>query len=155
MGDTAMVVGGYLLLCYLTIYVGLNRILMLLIPRGIPNRMVGSVALMAAVLVFAHLVPLFTVFYFNDFREFEYGWHQAFNIVWSVTEVFQYSNFISPMGASLVLVTMCALVIFGLNLLLSTRDVMLVRVSEPPRVREDRLSENAVTARVADPFGDQ
>lgn len=145
-GRDSVIVAGYLLLGYLAFYLGLNRLLMLGLPKTIPARMLGSITLLAVTLLLAHLIPLLIAFYWNDYREFDYAWHQAFNIVWSVNEAIENgplnratAAFSSQIGASMLIVTLCAIVIFGLNLVLCTRDVLLVRVAEPPRVREDKL----------------
>ncbi len=151
-GDSSVVAAGYMLLCYLVIYLGINRLLMMAFSRQLPVRMIGSTALLIVLLVLAHLLPLLFVYYMNDYREFDYGWHQAFNIVWSTTEAVE--NLSLDIGASIVIVTLCAIAVFGLNLLLSTRDVMLVRVAQPPRVRDEVGAETQAAASPADPFAD-
>lgn len=152
-GRNSVIATGYMLLCYLAIYLGFNRIVMLAVPKYLPGRMVASVALMVVTLVFAHLIPLFLVYYFNDYRQFDYGWHQAFNIIWSTNEAMDSVSL--DIGASIVIVTLFAIGIFGLNLLLSTKDVMLVRVAQPPRVREEEsIDEPAEEPEAPNPFED-
>lgn len=151
-GRTSLVPIGYLLWCYLAIYLGTTRLLMLAVSRQVPARMIGSVALTIVILLLAHLLPLLTVFYLNDYRDFDYGWHQAFNIVWSVNEAVESLSL--DIGVSIVIVTLCAIGIFGLNLVLSTRDVMMVRVAQPPRVREDDGSTGVSEKVTIDPFAD-
>lgn len=148
-GSNSLIAAGYLLLCYLAIYLGLNRMLLMAISKQLPGRMVGSVAVLSVMLILTHLLPLLAVYYWNDYREFDYGWHQAFNIPWSVTEALDRVSL--DIGASIVIVTLCAIGIFGLNLVLCTRDVMLVRVAQPPRVRqEDQQIELQISK--PDPF---
>ena len=134
-GSTSIIALGVLLVCYLIIYLGLTRLILLGVSKQMPGRMVGSFSVLLVLLIFGHLIPWLGVYYLNDFREYEYGWHQAFNIYWSVIEVADRVSL--DIGASIVIVSLCAIVIFGLNLVLCTRDVMLVRVSQPPRVREE------------------
>ena len=150
MGRSSIQYVGYLLLCYLTIYAGVNRLLMMGIARHVPARMLGSVALMAVSLLVMHLVPLVIVFFFNDYREFPYDWHQAFNIIWTCEEA---SDGLSlPVEVSMGILTLASIAIFGLNLVLSTRDVMLVRITEPPR---NQAENQAPAVRPAvDPFAD-
>ncbi len=150
--DAASITIGFLLLCYLVFYVGLNRLLMMLVPRQIPARMLASIALMIATLVMAHMLPLFFAYYANDYRDFGYAWHQAFNIFWTIDEVD--SRFSLDIGASMVIVTLCAIAIFGLNLVFCTRDVMLVRVVVPPRIRQDDSLNQPAPPVPADPFAD-
>lgn len=151
-GRDSVIAVGYLMLCYLAIYVGVNRLLMMLVPKHLPGRMLGSVAMLAVLLIMAHLLPLLAVYYWNDYREFDYGWHQAFNIFWSTSEAID--SFSLDIGASMAVVTLCAIAIFGLNLVLCTRDVMLVRVALPPRVREEVSLEEGGVPQPADPFAD-
>ncbi|MCA9134570.1 MAG: hypothetical protein KDA45_15490, partial [Planctomycetales bacterium] len=154
-GDSSMVATGYLLLCYLAIYLGANRLLLLLLPRHLPGRMVTSVALLTVLLVMSHLLPLFAVYFANDYRDFDYGWHQALNIPWSTQEVLDSGSLDSlswDIGATMVIVTLCATAIFGLNLVLCTRDVMLVRVALPPRIRQEIGLAQPIKPQPADPF---
>ena len=109
--------------------------MMLGLGRHFSARMVGSTALLIVMLLLAHLVPWVLVFYYNDYRDFPYGWHQAFNIWLSLSEA--NSQLSLDIGASILIVTLCAIGIFGLNLLFSCRDVLLVRVALPPRVRAE------------------
>ncbi len=150
MGRSSIQYVGYLLLCYLTIYAGLNRILIMGLSKHMPARMLGSVALMAVTLLAMHMIPLVIVYYFNDYREFAYDWHQAFNIVWTCDEA---SNGLAlPVEVSIGILTLASIAIFGLNLVLSTRDVMLVRIAEPPRVQAEK--KVAVEIRMPDPFAE-
>lgn len=158
-GRDSVVVAGFMLLCYLVIYLGLNRLLLLAVPKTMPARMLASVALLSVILVFSHLLPLVVVYYLNDYRDFAYGWHQAFNIFWSINEALDnltlnrsMNAFSSEIGLSIVLITLCAISIFGLNLLLCTRDVLLVRVAQPPRVQEDEGRDQSGQAPSIDPF---
>lgn len=70
--DVGTIVIGYMLLVYLVFYVGLNRLLMMLVPRQVPARILASIALMIATLVMAHMLPLFLAYYANDYRDFSY-----------------------------------------------------------------------------------
>ncbi len=150
MGRTSIQYVGYLLLCYLTIYVGVNRLLMLAVAKHMPARMLGSVALTAVCLLAMHMGPLLLVYSLNDYREFDYGWHQAFNIVWTCSEASDGLSF--PVELSMGILTLASIAVFGLNLVLSTRDVMLVRIAEPPRVRAE--NEVATVAQTPNPFAD-
>ena len=68
-------------------------------------------------LLLSHLMPLLIVYYMNDYREFDYAWHQALNIPWSTTAIVELNNL--EVGVSVALVTLCAIGVFGLNLVLS------------------------------------
>ncbi len=150
--DVGTIVIGYMLLVYLVFYVGLNRLLMMLVPRQVPARILASIALMIATLVMAHMLPLFLAYYANDYRDFSYAWHQAFNIFWTYDEADSRNSL--DIGASLLIVTLCAIVVFGLNLIFCTRDVMMVRVVVPPRIRQDDNLNQPTSPVPADPFAD-
>jgi hypothetical protein len=150
MGRTSIQYVGYLLLCYLTIYAGINRLIMMAVARHMPARMLGSVALLAVSLLGLHMGPLLLVYAFNDYREFDYGWHQAFNIIWTCSEATE--GLSVPLEISMVILTLASIAIFGLNLVLSTRDVMLVRIAEPPRVRDENRVPTVIQA--PNPFAD-
>jgi hypothetical protein len=144
MGRSNVQYVGYILLCYLTIYVGLNRLIMMAIARHMPARMLGSVALMTVVILTMNLAPWLLVYTLNEYREFEYDWHQAFTSVLTLIKASE--GLTLPLEASMVILTLASIGIFGLNLVLSTRDVMLVRMAEPPRVRDDTRVATAIVA---------
>jgi hypothetical protein len=150
MGRTSIQAVGYLLLCYLTIYAGINRLAMLAVAKHMPARMLGSFALMTVLLLTLQLGPLLLAFALNDYREFDYEWHQAFNIIWTCNEATDGLSF--PVEVSMGILTLASIAIFGLNLVLSTRDVMLVRIAEPPRVQAENRVESVVQA--PNPFAD-
>ena len=150
MGRSQILYVGYLLLCYLTIYLGVNRLLMMAVAKHMPARMLGSVALMSVILLGMHMGPLLLVYAFNDYREFDYEWHQAFNIVWTCVKASEGLSL--PVELSMGILTLASIAVFGLNLVLSMRDVMLVRIAEPPRVRaENRV---ATVIQTPNPFAD-
>ncbi len=151
-GRMSVIGSGYLLWLYLIIYVGINRLLMMMLPRNTSARMLASFSLLVVVLIMAHLIPWVLAYYLNDYRDVPYAWHQAMNIFMSFGEV--NDGFSAEVGASVGLLTLMALTIFGLNLLLCSRDVMLVRVSAPPRVKQEEKQLAPASVPPADPFAD-
>ncbi|MCA9193253.1 MAG: hypothetical protein KDB03_15890 [Planctomycetales bacterium] len=141
---------GYYLLCYLIIYSGIARLLMLLVPRGIAGRQVISFMIQFIFMGLCHLIPAVILLYLNNYREFDYDWHQAFNIIWTLNILF--SSVTSQTSASFYIVGLCALGVFGFNLILATRDVMLVRSQQPPRIREEEAASEVVVP--VDPFAE-
>lgn len=138
------------LTCYLVIYLGINRLILLALPSHLQARMLVSVAMLAVFLLMAHLLPILAVYYANDYREPTYGIHQTFNIFWTTYEIADGRGV--AMGEVLTLLTLCAVGVFGLNLLLCTRDVMLVRVAAPPRVAKEKTPRKVAPAEPIDPF---
>ncbi len=151
-GKFSVAFAGYFLTCYLAVYLGVNRLFMLMLPKDLAGRMIGAFALLAVMLLMVHLVPLFLVYYMNDYRDPEYGIHQTFNIFWTVGLIGD-RQIDSVSGGPLVLLTLSAIMVFGLNLAMCTRDVMLVRVGMPPRIADDEQGE-PVQAAAPDPFAD-
>ena len=129
-----------LLLGYFITYLGLNRLTMMLIPKSMQNRMLTSFAILAVMLIAFQAGPWVLAYYLNDYRNYAYDWHQAFNIVWTLEELDNYGISASNIQLSAVILTLTSIGVLGLNLLLCTRDVLMVRVSEPPRVKEDKVS---------------
>lgn len=150
MGRSSITYVSYLLLCYLTVYVGINRLLMMAVAKHMPARMLGSVALLAVCLLFMHLGPLVLAYALNDYREFDYDWHQAFNVFWTCIKASE--GLTLPIEVSMGILTLASITVFGLNLILSTRDVMLIRISEPPRVRSENEAPTVLPA--PNPFAD-
>ena len=143
---------GVVLTCYFAFYVGLCRLLMLGIGRRIAVPMVASVSLLIVLYLLIHLIPYFLAAYWNDFSSVTYDWHQTFNVILTVEEVTtgNWTLFL----ANLVALALASIVVFGLNLLLSTRDVMIVRLAAPPRVELELHPFSAATrAASEDPFG--
>ncbi|RMF42050.1 MAG: hypothetical protein D6753_08445 [Planctomycetota bacterium] len=138
-----------LLVCYLVFYVGLTRLTMWLVPRTVPFRQLISVVAAFFLLTLFHLVPLAAEYYWNNFQSFDYGAIQAFNIFWTLAEAIDGNNAEAALGLGVMSVG--AVCVFFINLALSTRDVMLVRIAAPPRIQQE---EQPVQAQVVDPFAD-
>lgn len=149
--DFSITVLGYVLLCYLAMYLGINRLLMLAVPRQMTSRMMVSVTLLIVIVLLAHLIPLLAVYYANDYRDPVYGLHQVFNVYWTMITISD-GDFIGLHTGVLVMLTLFAVCVFGLNLALVTRDVMLVRVVDPPRVAEEKRQDAPPIPEPIDPL---
>ncbi len=143
---------GYALMCYLTCYVGITRLLMLAWGRFIPAPMVASAAILIVLIVMGHLIPLVTIFALNDYQNFPYAWHQCANFMWTIMEMVEDRN-TDQIMFSLLLLTLASVVIFVLNLFSLTNEVMVVRVAAPARVQEE-THKPAAPAIAIDPFRD-
>ncbi|MGN6546258.1 MAG: ABC transporter permease [Aureliella sp.] len=139
------------LTCYYAFYVGLCRLIMLALGRRIAAPMLVSFALLAVLLLALQLVPYFLAVYWNDFSTVSYAWHQTFNIVMTVDAVMggSWPTFLG----NLIALALAAIAVFGLNLMLSTKDVMILRLTAPARVQREKNPEPPVSVNVvADPF---
>jgi hypothetical protein len=134
---------------YFVFYSGLNRLLMMAIPKRIVGRMVIGPILQALVVLAGCLLPLTVVMLVNEFKPFDYGWHHALNIPWTLIEINTQAQ--STLESVAIIFVLAALML-GINILLCGRDVMLVRVNLPERLQSE-LQENAQPTQPApDPF---
>lgn len=142
----------FLLTCYYAFYVGLCRLIMLALGRRIASPMLVSFSLLIVLLLALQLVPYFLALYWNDFSTINYAWHQTFNIIMTLDSVMDaaWPTFL----ANLTALALAAIAVFGLNLMLSTKDVMILRMAAPARVQLERKTAPVPTTAsvVADPF---
>ncbi|MFO1065838.1 MAG: hypothetical protein U0892_18400 [Pirellulales bacterium] len=136
---------------YLALYLGLLRLIMLAVGRHIQVPMVAAVAFMVVLQIVLQLGPYVLVSYSVDFNTFAYGPHQMFNVPWTIERLLE-SDW-SAVKASLILLALASMLIFGLNLMLSARDVMLLRIEAPERVKRETVTP-AVSQPTPDPFAD-
>lgn len=141
---------GYVLTCYLAFYVGLCRLLMLMIGRNVAAPMVISFSLLIVLNIVLQVTPYFVASYFNDFNEVGFEWHQAFNVYLAVKGILT-SGWGIFLG-NLIVISLAAMTVFGLNLMLSTRDVMILRISAPERVLRETVQAAPANLTAVDPF---
>lgn len=137
---------GYVLTCFLAFYMGLCRLCMLLIGRNNGAPMVVSVSIMVVLNLVIQVIPYYVASYFNDFTRISYEWHQSLNVFLAVTGIL--ASGWSTYLPNLIVLSLASLAVFGLNLLLTTRDVMIIKITAPERV----LRETAPTAQTAAPI---
>ncbi len=141
---------GYTLTCYIAFYVGLCRLCMLLIGRSNGAPMVVSVSLMVVLHLTIQVIPYYLASYFNDFSRLGYEWHQTFNVYLAITGILGagWSTFLP----NLIVLSLASLAVFGLNLLLTTRDVMIIKITAPERVLRETARPQAQASTPTDPF---
>ncbi|GIW98660.1 MAG: ABC transporter permease [Pirellulaceae bacterium] len=150
-GTESVLLVGIACMAYLALYLGLTRLLMLLIPLSVPLRKLWSLFIFMLLLAILHLGPLTAAFYWHDYRSFDYGMHQVFNVPWTITEIMS-SGWVTTAPA-LTLLAVLAGVVFLINLSFTTRDVMLIRIAAPPPADDPRQASLG-SAKVVDPFAD-
>ncbi len=143
---------GYVLLCYLTSYLGVTRLIMLKLGKMVPARMIASVAITVVLLILGSLLPLIVVFTLNDYNEFSYAAHQFSNFFWTLIELADGNNR-SELAISVLLLTLASMAIFVLNLFTLSRELMVVRIEAPLRV-QDETKKPVAPAIAIDPFKD-
>jgi hypothetical protein len=131
---------GYLTICYFVFYTGMTRLFLYFTPRASPGRWLIGIIIQSLGLAFGCLGPFVAVLLLNEFRPFEHDWHQAFNIPWTITEI-ESKGLTTNNVESLIAVSIPAFVVFLINFWTCSRDVLLLRISLPPRMQTD--TENA------------
>lgn len=149
-GETVGAIG---LVCwaYFLFYAGLARLVMLLCSRTVVARVLVGLLIQAFLIGVGTLLPLAVVLFLNDFQEFYYDWHQALNPFWTISDIGQHGITNDNM-ATLVLLPLLGILVFGLNLLLSGRDVLLIRIELPPRLEQEMKSRVPDQPPTPDPF---
>ncbi len=127
---------GLLILLYLVVYLGLTRLCLLLtglFPALIGSRMIMSPCFTILFLLSGTLFPLLLSGFINGNGEPTFEWFTVINPFWTITEA--YSRTIDPLAWLLLFVLAAG--IFSLNFATLSRDVTLVRVEAPPKVRQE------------------
>jgi hypothetical protein len=138
---------GFMCLGYLALYLGLARLILLMIGRFVLSRMVTSVTLVSILIIFGALIPVFVSYWSNRFQNASYEIYMFPNLFWSLIAIDDSVN-----RGAVFLLGITAAIVFQTNLLFLTRDVMLVRVETPPRVRQERNEPEAKPEGPVDPF---
>lgn len=146
----ALFATAFALTCFYAFYVGLCRLLMLGVGRRVAAPMVLSISLLIVLLMILQVVPYFIASYWNDFSRVDYEWHQAFNI-YVAFRALMTGNWGMFLG-NLLTLSLAALAVFGLNLMLSTKDVMILRMTAPERVQQEIAPALLEVAPSTDPF---
>ena len=134
--DDSSVMVGVAALSYFVLYTGLTRLIMMVVPRHIVGRPFLGLILQGFLFTLVPLAPYFVLLALNDFRSFEYGWHQFLFVFWTISE-FDSGGFSSTNALAIVLLAILSGVVFCVNLLLCGRDVTLLRVELPARVQQE------------------
>ncbi len=137
----------FLCVAYLTFYLGATRLMMLMIGKFLTSRMVGSVAITLLLILFGAMLPMFYSYWQNNFRMAVYEFYLFPNMFWTLSYIDD-----SLKTGALYWLGLSAVIVFQANLLFLTRDVMLVRVEAPPRVRQERNEKMAETETPVDPL---
>ena len=134
-GTTAkMVTGSILVFAYVVAYLGLTRLIIVLIPNRSQYGLVLPVLLHVLMALVGCAVPFFLQSWRQKFQIGDYSTLQASNWLWTLEETFD-DGMIYPE----VIVAVCAVAagIFFVNILLATREIEAVRLDAPQRVMED------------------
>jgi hypothetical protein len=136
---------------YFVFYSGVTRLFMLAIPRSTPGRMLVGLLAQVIILAVGIFLPLLVAMLATGFRPFSYGPLHFLNMPWTITQLARSGA--GMVGPSILALALAAIIVFGLNLLLCCRDVLLVRASLPDRLLEEKMKDSPqVTLAPPDPF---
>lgn len=127
--------------CYIAIYLGVNRLMMMVVPKDLQARQGVALILLLVTILMTHLVPIVAAYLMNDYRDPMYGPYHSFNTYWTVMQILEGNAVLTDMPWVAGILVFAAFIVLSLNLALVTRDVMLVRVTRPPRVEEEDTVE--------------
>ena len=116
---------------YLAFYLGIARLVAILLRNNFRSRMIGAVALVVVLIVFGVAIPVSISYWETGFRSVEYRFYTFTNVFWTLILIAENDQIANIGVVSLIC---SAIVVFSTNLLLVTRDVMLVRIETPPKV---------------------
>jgi hypothetical protein len=129
------VIHSVMLMAYLVIYVGLTRLVLVLLdlfPKLIGSRMLMAPCLSILFLLVGTISPLLLSGFWNGTGVPTYEWYTVINPFWT------FGEFKFPELSSQILLIAMSVIVFGLNFVSLGRDVIMVRVEAPPRVREEQ-----------------
>ena len=145
------------LLCasYLTIYVGIGRLLVLLVRQRVATGLVVPLLINVVLAMLGVFVPLVASGWLHGFSSLDYDELQMTNWAWTVTEALEDSIWATP--AVPLVVYAAAAVVLAVNLFVAMREVEQVRLATPQRVLGRRMAiasgESTVSSTTADTLG--
>lgn len=134
---------------YLAFYLGVTRLIVLGLQKFIASRMLTVVAVLFLVVVFGVATPMLLSFWGSGFRTINYEYYSFTHFPWTLMLLSE-NNMVAVVAVEWL--SLCALVIFVANLLMASKDVMLVRVDIPEEVLRETRPELVERAREIDPL---
>jgi hypothetical protein len=137
---SSIAVFGLLLCCYLTIYLGLGRLMLLWLRRLVHLPVLLPLIVHSALLGLGVAIPLFLQAWLQGFQGFRsYSELQITNWAWTLIESVDRNTDLTL--AALMLLALAAAV-FAVNLITTVREIEQVRQDVPTRVQADELERH-------------
>ncbi|MCY2985606.1 MAG: hypothetical protein NTY15_18425 [Planctomycetota bacterium] len=150
------------LTCYLALYLGMVRLIcMAFLRRVLVGRLVISFAFTLVLIVTAVVLTCSLSLAASDYQSLDFDWYCFPNFFWTLSELFpsRSSNWNSPEEIMAVLALFfSSLFVATINVLLTAKDVVLLRIETPDRVIKERVrtqakyNSGAVAPAVENPF---
>lgn len=124
---------------YVTIYLGLGRLLILLLRKVSGFGLAAAMMIHTLLITTGCIVPYFFGYWVNEFRSIEYSELQMSNWIWTLEQAGR------GKGMSwLVMFPVCGfgLVVLAVNLILAGREVEATRMDAPDRVQLDEATSS-------------
>ncbi|HUP77998.1 MAG TPA: hypothetical protein VM260_05490 [Pirellula sp.] len=130
------------LTCYLALYLGILRLTCMVFLRSVlVGRLVLSFTIAMVMIVLSIVFTSSISLAANDYKSLEFGWYCFPNFFWTLGELFpdRRSNWgnVDEVFAIIALI-LTTLPIAFLNILFTAKDVVLLRIETPERVKEER-----------------
>ncbi len=137
------------LTAYLALYLGCVRLLMLVVFRKRRSqRLLLAFGSTFVLILFSIILSCSASLYVGQYRDMEFLWFCFINPFWSLTEFFPYSYQSSTVGMSginggeklmaWVWLMISSGIVFVINAIFASRDVMVTRIETPQRVLRER-----------------
>lgn len=123
-----------LLWSYVTIYLGVGRMAILLLRRVSDFGLAAAVMIHCLLMVGGCAIPYFFSFWLNEYRAVEYSELQVSNWSWTLGEALRSGSNVWPV---LIPVVVTAIVVLAVNLVLAAREVDATRMETPKRLQLD------------------
>jgi hypothetical protein len=133
--------------CYLALYLGIVRLTcMLFLRKVLFGRLIISFALTLVMIVMSVVVTCSLSLAANDYQTLTFGWYCFPNFFWTLAELFpdRSSSWSNPEEVSaFIVLVLSSLTVAFINVLFTAKDVVLLRIETPERVKEERNKRRA------------
>ena len=128
--------------CYLALYLGLVRLSCLVfLRRVLVGRLVMAIAMTLVMIILSVVITCSVNLAANDYQVLSFDWYCFPNLFWTLSQLFpdNGSSWGTPEEMFAVIgLVLTTLPIAFLNILLTAKDVVLLRIETPERVQEER-----------------
>ncbi len=133
--------------CYLALYLGMVRLsCMVFLRKVLMGRLIISFALTLVMIVMSVVVTCSLSLAANDYQTLTFGWYCFPNFFWTLAELFpdRSSSWSNPEEVSaFIVLVLSSLTVAFVNVLFTAKDVVLLRIETPERVKEERNRRRA------------
>lgn len=133
------------LVSYLALYLGLSRLVsMVFLKRMVLGRLLASFVITLVMLIIAVVTTCSMSLAANNYQTLIYEWYCFPNMFWTLGDLFPSSkaNWTSPeYFQGIVALAMCACSVALINIVLTAKDVVLLRIETPDRVVRERQKD--------------